>query len=192
MTDVWEQIQDVYYRSKNMIGRGYAISQKRDGKMPTVRVKTNSGTEYEGLDFITTPGIASYPKNGEKTEFLVLSVGGDLSHAVALPIGDRANFKKLEKEGFAVHDPNNPARYALFDDDGVTLCTEGGKKFTLGKDGKLTIEGEVTFKSDVTFEGSINGTGVPGQKELKIGTNVRISQSLKVDAPVTAPVYNVG
>lgn len=162
--DFWEQVQDIYFRSKNIVSRGYVVGNDRSGKMPKARIKTNSGTEYADLDLVSTPGLAYHSIEGSKNEVLLFSPGGDLSHAIALQIGDRENYKKLERPGVALYHPDDPRRSIHIQDDGtIEIQNEGAKVLKMLPDGSIEIQGKVKFKEDVTFEKDIK---VEGQTTL--------------------------
>jgi hypothetical protein len=160
MSDNWEQVADLQSRTKNLLTRGFMVSNNREGMMPKSRIKTTNGTEYDNLDLISLPGMSYHSKEGQKNEVILISPNGDLSHAVALQIGDRANYFKLQKPGMAVSHPDNPKRYLHIKDDGdIEMANEAGKKVTMKADGSFVVEGDAVFKGNVVFEKNITVQG---------------------------------
>jgi len=99
-------------RVNTVIGRGFMSAKiNTDWKMPRAKVTTANGQTVENVDLITFAGFGSNPTHGNKTEVLTLDPNGDPSQRVAIPIGDRKNFRKGKPGEAWLQSPDDKEQY---------------------------------------------------------------------------------
>lgn len=103
----------------NMIARGVVAMVNAGSKMQGLQLRLTAGEVKGGVEHFEPYGYTSHPLPG--AEALVVFVGGDRSHGVAIVVGDR----QFRLQGL------EPGEVALYSDEGDTLIFKRGRKVEL-------------------------------------------------------------
>jgi phage baseplate assembly protein V len=103
----------------NMIARGVVAMVNAGSKMQGLQLRLTAGEIKGGVEHFEPYGYTSHPLPG--AEALVVFVGGDRSHGVAIVVGDR----KFRLQGL------KPGEVALYSDEGDTLIFKRGREVEL-------------------------------------------------------------
>lgn len=164
---------DNVHRINTIVGRGYLAKDVDTSKMmPRAKVVTAKGQVVENIDFITPAGIGSNPTSGNKTEIITFDPNGDPSQRVAMPIGDRKNFRKGKPGSTWIQSPDNPDQFIEASKDGLALSAKDkpvtikSKEFNQESEkaslfgGKFKFDGnKIIIECDIEITGNVNING---------------------------------
>lgn len=135
----------------NMVARGSVALANAATKMQTLQLRLLSGEVKDGVEHFEPYGFTSCPKPG--AEALVLFLGGDRSHGVAVAVGDRRYRLVGLDEG----------EVALFDDLGHKVHLTRGGIVVDGAGHVVTIQNTPDLVVDgLSFKHHVHGGVAPG------------------------------
>lgn len=167
-------------RGAAVLGEVLAIDD--GGEAQTITVRTHQDVVRSGVEVLSIHGLASNP--GDGATCLLLAVGGDQGHLVALPLmGFSTRFGALPAGGVALYD--DAGNHIAFTADGrVTVAAAAllrlfVQTLSIEAQGGTTVHGPVTFTDPVTFAADVRFQG-----------NVTIQGSLAVAGAITGASFN--
>lgn len=169
-------------QSRGSIVRGQVIEIDDTGEVQTVTVQTHDGVVRSGVEVASVHGMSSHA--GEGAWCLLLAVGDDQAHLVALPLmGTGTRFGNLPKGGAVLYD--DAGNYLLLSADGngtlvvASLMRMVMQTLSIEAQAGSTIHGPVTFTDAVTFQAGVTFQG-----------DVTIGGALHVAGAVTGATFN--
>lgn len=160
ITAVDKLTQPLRRRVALMIGRAVLQAVNDGSKCQTVQITALKGEVLDGVEHVFDYGLTSNPLPG--AEVVIVSVGGNRDHAVAIKIGDRR------------YRPTNlaPGEVALHDDQGqVIKLARSGIEITTVQAAGVTI----TAPKVVINSNSIDLAGEGGAQVARIGDMVNVA-----------------
>lgn len=158
------------------------------GEAQTITVQTHDGITRSGVEVASIHGHASNP--GVGASCLLLAIGGDQAHLVALPLmGIGTRFGGLPPGGAALYD--DAGNFLKFTADGNGTLTTAAllrlvvQSLSIEAQAGSTIHDPVTFTDAVTFQ-----AGVIFQAGVTFQSDVTIQGALHVGGPVTGASFN--
>lgn len=168
--------------ARGSIVLGEVLSIDDTGEAQTVTVRTHQDVVRAGVEVASIHGLATNP--GNDATCILLAIGGDQGHLIALPLmGFATRFGKLPAGGAALHDDAGN-HLVLTGDGNATLAAAAllrlvVQTLSIEAQGGSTVHGPVTFTDPVTFAAGVT-----------FGADVTIAGALHVAGPVTGASFN--
>ncbi len=168
------------FRGAAVLGEVLGIDDT--GEAQTVTVRTHEDVVRTGVEVASIHGLASNPGNGSTC--ILLAIGGDQGHLVALPLmGIGTRFGKLRPGAAALYD--DAGNHLVFTADGNATLAAAAllrlvvQSLSIEAQAGTTVHGPVTFTDPVTFAAGVT-----------FGADVTIAGALHVTGPVTGASFN--
>ena len=126
-------------RARSLIRRGTAASVDSTGQGQVMQAKTLADQVRDKVEIFEQYGFTSSPQPGG--ECLILNVGGDTGHAVAILCGGRARPAGINPGEVAVYQESGSA-IVLRTDGSIEVYPADGMKVKLGATGGLPVARE--------------------------------------------------
>lgn len=165
---------DVQLRGAIVLGDVVGVDDA--GEAQTVTVQTHDGVIRADVEVLQAAGFASHPGDGGLV--LLLAVGGDQGHMVALPVGVPSRRYGAQPPGGAAIYDEAGGRLAFPADGTCVLAVAGLARVVAGTvrieaQGGSEVHGPTVFKGDVRIEGELVVTGdVTVTGSISAGGNV--------------------
>ena len=121
-----------------VVRRGVISNSSSAGQLQTLQVKTLADDVRDDVEHMEPYGFTSHPPGG--SEGVVLNVGGDTGHPIAINFGNRGSRPTdLEAGEVAIYHQNG-AQIVLRNDGTVTLSS-GASSVVVNEDGTIDLTG---------------------------------------------------
>ncbi len=167
---------------------GEVLSIDDTGEAQTITVRTHDNVERSGVEVVSIHGLAT--NAGDGASCLLIAIGGDQAHLVALPLmGIGTRFGNLPKGGVALYDDAGN-HLALTADGNGTLALAAllrivTQTLSIEAQAGSTVHGPVTFMDPVIFK---QGVTFAGAVTLQSGAS--ITGDLHVSGAITGASFN--
>lgn len=146
------------------------------GEAQTITVQTHAGVVRSGVEVASIHGLATNPGTGASC--VLLAIGGDQGHLVALPLmGFGTRFGGVPAGGVALYD--DAGNHLAFTADGNATLAAAGllrlvvQTLSIEAQGGTTVHGPVTFTDPVTF-----AQGATFQADVTVQGTLRVSGAI--------------
>lgn len=147
-------LRDVRRRVMGVVGRAIVLAVDDAKKMQELQLLVDVGVKRSEVEHFQNYGFTSKPKAG--AEAVVVNVGGNADHPIAIAVDDRRyRVKELEDGEVCVYDQSG-TRILLKANGNVSIAPSNGV-VELG--GDLEVDGSITVTGDVTAEGNVHADG---------------------------------
>lgn len=155
-------MNEIVFDARAMLVKGIVVAIHDEGAAQTVDVQTHDGAVYSGLEVIQGFGGASVaPADG--AEALVIAIGGDPAHRMAICYNPAARFGGLQPGESVLYGADGSrvgARLGgVVEVLGMSLVKLQSPEITLQAPNGVAITGPTTMTGDVGVTGTLAITG---------------------------------
>lgn len=161
------QLADLRRNLRNLAARGVISLINDSGGRQVVQVRLAGGELADGVERFQNFGLSSHAPLG--SEAVLVALGGDRSHLVALAVEDRASRPKGLLEGETQLYSAFEAKVYLAADGSLYIDNGKGASIVLLPDGSMEMVGNGVWLGNVSISGNLavgGGLAVTGKLEV--------------------------